>query len=264
VGHPSQVRQACCEGGVDYGCTDCAGPCGTVWGTACIDPCCGHPGLYPPCPNPCRTTLVGELLLDIRHVVCTSLTNVFCCAFGNCGMATCGRCGPYVTGGYGCCDSYDCGSCDCGGAVTMSDCGCQNGSVQVSPLEVGQPSPPAVDEQGNPFRDDPVQGTGAMRSQQTMRTRSILPAPRAATPPQIARRPVRRASYQEAVPASSKSAIPSSNRVAPRATSNAAPVRAGHYTPQSSPALRPATGVLLQPVPQASGSTSALRFREAG
>ncbi len=264
VNHPSRVQQACCECGVDYGYAGCAGQCGTVWGTTCLDPCCGHPGLYPPCPNPCRTTLVGELLLDIRHVVCSSLTHVFSCAFGTCGMVTCARCGPCVTDCYDCCDSYDCGSCDCGGAVTTSDCGCYGGSVHMSPLEVGQPAPAAVDEQGNPFRDDPAQGTGAMGAQQTMRTRSILPAPRAAAQTQPVRRSVRRASYQEPVSRSAQlPASPSVNRNGARTISNAVPSRAGHYIPQRTSTLRPTRGVQLQPVPQASGSASALRFRDA-
>ncbi len=185
VGQKGEVRQASCYS--DCGPMDCGGNCGTVWGATCMDPCNYHPGLYAPCPNPCRTTLVGELLLDVKHAVCTSLSHIFCCTFGNCGLATCGRCGP-------CIESYDCCSgCDscvggtyvdgCAGCgTTTSDCGCQGGSMQVSPLEVGQPAPAGVNPQNNPFRDDPnPQGTGAMGVQQTTRTRSILPAPRAAT-----------------------------------------------------------------------------------
>ncbi len=118
--------------------------------------------------------LGGELLMDIRHVVCSSLTHVFSCAFGTCGMVTCARCGPCVTDCYDCCDSYDCGSCDCGGAVTTSDCGCHGGSSDES-LGNRSAAPAAVDEQGNPFRDDPAKGTGAMGTQQTMRTRRFSP-----------------------------------------------------------------------------------------
>ena len=261
VHQKSEVQQASCYS--DCGSVGCGSHCGTVWGATCMDPCSHHPGLYPPCPNPCRTTLVGELLLDVKHAVCTSLSHIFCCTFGTCGMSTCARCGPCVES-YDCCSGCDScvggtyvdGCADCG--TTASGCGCQGGSMQVSPLEVGQPAPSSVQPQSNPFRDDP-QGTGAVGVQQTTRTRSILPAPRAAKHPPARTRSVRRASHQEAVSGPvSKTKRPSESRSASRTAS----VPQRRSLPQRPTTLRRANGAELQPVPQASDGESALRFRD--
>lgn len=263
VDQPSAVQQASCVGGVGCASGGCAGDCGTVWGTTCMDPCSCGPGLYPPCPNPCRTTLVGELLMDVHQAVCTSLSTVFCFALSPCravGCGTyacgdCGTCGGCVTGAYdSCCDMGTVGDCGC---AAPSDCNCGGSSSSVVPLEVGQPAPPAVNQQPNPFRDDPVpQGSGTSVTPQTSRTRSILPAPRAAMHPQAPRRAVRRASYQEPQPAATQ---PPSRQPAARQSSFAP----RHYQPQRTAQLRPTQAVQLQPVPQqAKNSTPALRFRD--
>ena len=250
VDQRSQVQRACCETCVDYGYADCCGPSGVVWGTSCPDPCCSRPGLYPPCPNPCGTTLVGELLLDVRCAVCTSLTAVFGCAFGHCAAPGYAACDPCMVEPYDC---YQCAPSGCG-------CGCGASGVERTPLDVGQPAP-TVDEQGNPFRDDPMpQGAGTA---QTMRRRSILPAPRAAIQARTPRRAVRRASYQEAVPTTSRT---SSRAVGakplPRPATSTPLTAPRHYQPERSTSLRAVSGVQLQSVPQSSSSSSALRFRE--
>ena len=248
VNQPSRVQRACCETCVDYGSAGGCGQCDVVWGTSCPDPCGSCPGLYPPCPNPCRTTLVGELLLDVRCAVCTSLTHLFSCAFGQCGVPACTSCGPCSV------EMYD--GCQC----ASSGCDCGASAVQMAPLDVGQPAP-AVDEQGNPFRDDPMpQGAGAAQS---MRMRSVLPAPRAAAQPRTSQRVVRRASYQEVLPNTTRATSRAvSARPLPRPATLSPSVAPQHYQPERATSLRATSGVQLQRVPQSSGSPSALRFRE--
>ncbi len=262
VDQPTEVQQVSCTSCVGCGSAGCADDCGTVWGTNCMDPCSCGPGLYPPCPNPCRTTLVGELLTDVHRAVCTSLSTVFCFALSPC-RAVGG--GPYYGGG-GTCGGCVTGACDeCCDVGTVSDCGCAASSgcscgatsSSMVPLEVGQPAPPAVNQQPNPFRDDPVpQGSGATVTPQSSRTRSILPAPRAAMHPQTPRRVVRRASYQDPQPSATRAP---SHQPAVRPTSFAP----RHYQPQRTAALRPTQAVQLQQVPQqGQDSSSALRFRD--
>ncbi len=77
---------------------------GTVWGTDCSV----RPGLFPPCPSPCQTTLLGELVYDVKTAVDGTLSTVFGCLFGD----------PYGCRGAGTCGEpmWDTCGTACGGA----------------------------------------------------------------------------------------------------------------------------------------------------
>ena len=169
----SKLRAASFGGG---GCSDCVGVFhrghygGVVWGNQCMD-CSTRRPLFPPCPNPCRTTLVGELALSVKHAVDTGLGNLFHCVFD------CHHCG-----------SQDCSShCDDGYEVYES------GEV-AEMSEQPQPVPEHADE-SDPFTDDPLPHENGTKA--TMR--SVMPGPRVSGPANT-RRSVRPINYQTEAP----------------------------------------------------------------
>lgn len=158
---------------------------GTVWGTSCLD--CGYkPTLFPPCPNPCDRTLLGELLYGVRDAVDCGLSRVSCCLFGGCGMpcgceTVCGCEAPACSSGCGCDASVD------AGYSTMEP-------VMASPTPaVPQPAPAPAEPQANPFQDDPAQGAGV---QPIKKASQAIPAPRRSQPVRRAAR-VQRTSFEE-------------------------------------------------------------------
>ena len=160
------------------GCNDCGGGFhrghfhrghygGVVWGNQCMDCCTKHP-LFPPCPNPCRTTLAGELVLGVKHAVDSGLENLFHCVFD------CHHC-----------QSHGFSSCQCDDGYEIHE-GEEAAEVEEQP----QPAPEHSDE-SDPFKDDPpskVDGTKA-----TMR--SVMPGPRVSGPANL-RRSVRPVNHQ--------------------------------------------------------------------
>ena len=105
-----------------------------VWGVQCGM----RRGLYPPCPNPCHTTLLGGLCCDLKNCIDQGLSQLSCCLLGHaaigCGHNSCRR------GGCGtnrCCDDVCCDS-----SMTTS----------AAPTEATT-VPTAA--QPDPFQDDP-------------------------------------------------------------------------------------------------------------
>lgn len=161
---------------------------GTVWGTSCLD--CGYkPALFPPCPNPCDRTLLGEVLYGVRDAVDCGLSRISCCLFGGCGMA----CGCETACG---CEAPVCASgcsngCGCDGSV---DAGYSTmDPVMASPTPaVPQPTPAPAEPQANPFQDDPAQGTSV---QPIKKASQSMPAPRRTQA--VRRSRIQRTSFEE-------------------------------------------------------------------
>ncbi|MCP4192068.1 MAG: hypothetical protein GY768_15760 [Planctomycetaceae bacterium] len=145
---------------------------GVVWGNQCVD-CKPRRKLFPPCPNPCRTTLLGEVVLGVKHAVDAGLSNAFHCVF-HCGQ--CNSCG------------YD--SCQCGDGYVdhYGEEAIGDGQMQPVPAEL-------TTEKGNPFGDDPLP-QGAAKARSSMR--SIMPSARV-DGPAATRRSVRPVSNEELV-----------------------------------------------------------------
>lgn len=267
-----KLGHASTAGGVTKAsCDSCAGGygSGTVWGTSCID-CNVGPGLYPPCPNPCRTTLLGELVCDVKNAVDTSLSHLFCCLLGNSGYP-CGSCanccdagcgagqygagcgvGDYGVGDYGVgCD----GSCD-GGYVGSGVPTPASSPVMSQPMGApAQPSATPIHAQPNPFTDDapaiqPIPGGSASRN---------TPSRRAITRRTVSQsvRPVSHTEPKEKAPASIRRAAPDAQPI------RSAAVPLEHYQPRRRASLRTTHGATLKKTPIQSGGTPALRFRVA-
>lgn len=219
-------------------CDSCdAGYCGgagTVWGTSCFG-CNVRPGLYPPCPNPCRTTLLAELICDVKGAVDTSLSHLFCCVLGRlaCGchdVCTCGA-ADYMDGGCGC------NSCD--GGVVMG------GETMMQP-SVPQPAP--MSTQPNPFTDDP-QGSGVQPIPGGSASRNMPPLTRSAVTKKT--QPVRQVNHIDAPQK--------------RPQVDAKPLRptpASNYRLRHRSSLRTSSGSQLKQTPvRDQGAGPAIRFR---
>jgi hypothetical protein len=248
------------HGGVRQACHSCDAPPGgfyggggTVWGTECF-PCNVKPGLFPPCPNPCQTTLLGELIYDVRTVVDGTLSHVFGCVFGH----------PCGCRGVCSCVALDCDSCagDYWSEPTV-------GSSTMEPA--GQPVP-AIDGYRDPFRDEPTPSPPVQPVPTPSARRSILPetartsahqrVPRA-RPATMARRvshdvPVTAVSTPEK---NGPTALPSAIAAQPLQPDIAVP---RHYQPRRPASMRRANGESLYQTPvRSNGVPPALRFRSA-
>ena len=146
---------------------------GLVWGNQCFD-CNPRHKLFPPCPNSCRTTLLGEVVLGVKHAVDTGLNNAFHCVFH------CGHCST--------CGSDNC-QCDEGYVEHYEDGVVVESEMQPVPAEMNS-------EKGDPFGDDP-QPQGAAKARSSMR--SIMPSARALGPA-TKRRAVRPVSNEQSSP----------------------------------------------------------------
>jgi hypothetical protein len=238
---------------------------GLVWGSNCGigcggGPCSMHTPLFSPCPNPCQTTLLGELVYDVKTAVDSGLSSLFGCLLGN-------NCFPC-----GCHDVCTCSEPACG---VGGDCGCDAGitSTMSEPMMMMEPTParpsPAV---SNPFGDDPHPPTAAPSViPKASASRVISPTRSPSTPPQYrpaARRPggVRPVAYEQPVlerqePGRLPAQATSADALTP--TAGSIDSSAEHYQPRRNASLRTVTGVKLQRAPvRANGSTPALRFRE--
>lgn len=212
----------------------------TVWGTECLD-CTYKPGLFPPCPNPCQTTLLGELCHDVKTVVDGTLSHVFGCVFGH----PCG-CRGVCT----CTDFASCSSCG------SSDCGCESGMLPTMTIV------PSDMSEGNPFRDDPSPTPALQPVPNASARRSMLPQPGTSVRRfQPSPQRVNRVSYEVPVPARpSDLSLPTTN--ASRANPVPPTTQVPHYHPQHRVALRRANGATVRSVADTdSGSRPPLRFR---
>lgn len=140
---------------------------GLVWGSQCYHGCSTSPPLFPPCPNPCRTTLLGELVMGTRECLDRVMSHA-CCL-----LSPCCYCSPYA--------SDDCSWDEYDGRWDEYD-----GAV----IE-GEPIPVSPQVEPDPFTDDPETGSGA---RSTMR--SIMPAPQGSAKASK-RNGVRRVSHNE-------------------------------------------------------------------
>ena len=226
------------------------------------------PGLYPPCPNPCQTTLLADLVCDVRTAVDTSLSNLFCCVLGMgqqlaCGCVNACSCGvpDYGCGaagiGAGCGAAAYGGGCDCaecvGGGAAMSQ------PTPAYPSPATQP-PTVAPTQPNPFSDDapaiqPIPGGSTSRNElPATRQRSVAQQPRATSR-------VKRVTHQQ-VTRPTPQAAPA--RIKPRVV-EARPIPAqaqSHYTPRRSAAIRTSNGRQLRKTPvRTTSPKSSLRFR---
>ena len=190
----SQVRPASfCEGCGGYSSCDS----GTIWGSSCCAPSCGfRPGLLPPCPNPCRTTFLADMVCGLKNAVDTSVSHVLGSVF-----SCCNTCGSRVGCG---CDGMmidsGCGGCDAG-YVTNSyeSMGQPTPAATPAPLMETEPAPPAMTgANADPFIDDAPNGTS---SRSVMQNRSARG--------QVIGGGVRRMSYEEPVTQSAKPRLPS-------------------------------------------------------
>ncbi len=161
------VQQACYQGG-HFGIGHHPRP---VWGMYSPDPCGRPHGLFPPCPNPCRPTLLGELVRDVKYAVDGSVRHVLCFALGGCRL--CGAC------------------CDTCGELS-NGCDCDGGVYDVESTFVPQPATPT--DLSDPFQDEQVQGTGvsAKVGRSGARTQTAATAPRTG-------QAVQRASHEQPV-----------------------------------------------------------------
>jgi hypothetical protein len=229
---------------------------GAIWGTTCDD--CGlRPGLYPPCPNPCQTTLIGEILCDVKTAVDGGLSHLFCCLFGVCGMPC------------GCVDNCTCGSVwdgYCDGASCDSGYVVQSGPQVIHQGTPMQSAPPATESQVNPFSDDPTPanpGTKVQPIPNPSARRPVISSPRVSHVPRTVRRTsVRPINYEQTAPAAAQAQ--------PQTISAddvmAQPLRpaAAHYQPRRTLSLRSSHGGQLKAAPvRANGTLPSLRFREA-
>ncbi len=141
---------------------------GVVWGVQCYHGCKTHAPLFPPCPNPCRTTLLGELVMGTKH--CFHKVMSHAC---HCILSPCCLCGP----------------CACG------DCGWEDGSMMMEGEMIeGEPIPASPHVEPDPFTDDPPATGSGTRST----LRSVMPVPRSSAQARK-RSGVRRASHSATV-----------------------------------------------------------------
>ncbi len=220
---------------------------GAVWGTSCPD-CQTHPGLFPPCPNPCQTTLLGELVCDVKLAVDTGLATIFDCLFGGCGFPC------------GCQDVCVCESSGCG----MSGVGCEScDSSEMSTIMQPQQATPTPAYAPNPFGDDPNQGSGLKPMPNKAAARSRLPGPRLSLSRGRARTTVQRATHTApmARPAGVVPATLESAELVAEPLAGSTGAAAGHYQPRKTTSLRKASGAELKLAPLRGSATPALRFR---
>lgn len=255
------IGRAPVQGGVQPASCSTCGPAptgfydGVVWGGNCMD-CRVKHGLFPPCPNPCRTTLLGELVFDVKTAVDTGLSTLFSNLLGPSGFPC------------GCQDVCSCAEPACGMAAGC-DCGGDMGTVISEPMMM-QPTPaspaPAV---ADPFGDDP-QPTPATPSASARRSIMTTP-PRAAQPVRrnVSRRPtaVRPISHEQPIverPEPHRISVSGVSVEAAPLQAEAASEAAEHYQPRRTTSLRRISGAELKRAPvRAHGSTPSLRFREA-
>lgn len=217
------------HGGGTCGTGNCGCGGGTVWGTYCYDGCSYGPGLFPPCPNPCRTTLVGELLCDLKTAVHHTVA-----AVGHVLCAPCRGCG------------YGADACCCE-AGYVGDAYGVDYSGEYSTLGTYQDVVPSPAE--DPFQDDPSpQATSARKAQ----TRSLLPVPQASRMRSPARYAARRVSHEEPVA-----------KPAAKANGGSAVRQASHYELERATSLRKTNGKPLSKAPVSQDHDSALRFRDS-
>lgn len=246
-------------------CTTCAGGThgfydGIVAGAPCMD-CKVRPKLFPPCPQPCQTTLLAEVVYDVKHVVDTGLSSLFCCLLGDTGFG----CGCH-------------GVCTCEEPYYASiDQGTQEYIIESDhvPPSVMQPTPQSNGGEPDPFRDDPpsMQPIPNNSTTQVRRpaTKSVVQPTR--TVPQVQQAshvdravPTPPRSIQltslEAAPLPAEAAPLTQPAVAPDADFTPPPV-AGHYVPRRATSLRRVDGAQLRKASvQVQSGTPTLRFRE--
>lgn len=149
--------------------SDSCGPScgGTVWGTQCMSSCCGNKvGLFPPCPNPCGGTYIGDRLAKAKGKLDSGLKGMFGKLLGrkNC----CDACG-YVDCDGACGHPYDGGTdipCEC------SDCQSAVQPLPAPPMDTAEPTPSSTPSQTDPFVDDSAaMGSGARFRGPTNRVR---------------------------------------------------------------------------------------------
>lgn len=241
---------------------------GTVWGTSC-DECSVTPGLFPPCPNPCHTTLLGEMLYDVKSAVDHGLSHLFGCVLGPC----CLPCGCQdvcsCVSDCGCGSGCD-GGCD-GGCDAGCDAGCDGGYVEGGYLEHSapqvsspQPTPAVATPQANPFGDDPAPSSRLQPVPNRSASRMVRPTNRV-TPVrrQAVRSGVRRVSFEQGV-AEETQPTPATFAVPTEAVQPIRAAVAGHYEPRRDTSLRQAGGAELKRAPlRQDGTAPSLRFRES-
>lgn len=246
-----EVQQVSCAS-----CDSCSGGCGAAWGTEFCDI---QPGLFPPCPNPCRTTLLADFVGDVKMAVDTSLSNLFCCVLGMGQQLACGCVNSCSCGapGYG----YGVAEYGCG-APSGCDCGMCNGGMVGSPtpaMMMPTDQPPTVPDAGqpNPFGDDPQPSVQPIPNGAT--SRSVVPPRR---PTSVVNRPhatgsVRRVSHQQSLATPAPQRIQSPVEARPIQTRSQA-----HYTPRRAASIRTSNGQQLQKTPiQSKAPQSSIRFR---
>ena len=142
---------------------------GVVWGAQCYQCCKTNAPLFPPCPNPCRTTLLGELVMGTKHCLEKAMNHAC-----NCLLSPCCLCGP----------------CACG------DCNwdAYEGTIVEGGVVEGEPIPVSPQVEPDPFTDDPPATGSGTRST----TRSVMPVPRGSAQARK-RSGVRRVSHAESV-----------------------------------------------------------------
>jgi hypothetical protein len=242
------VRPASCQT-CEQPCNDCYA--GTVWGTDCLD-CNVKPGLFPPCPNPCQTTLLGELVYDVRTAVDCTLQHVLGCVF----------CNPCLCADVSTCCDPGCGSCagDYGDAMEMMT------PELAAPM--GEPVPSQRDQDIDPFGDEPAPNRPLQPIPKSATTRSVIASPRVASKRHHARpqATARRASYEVPVGATAQDelhgrAVPA---VAVQPSGYGVARGSQAYSLRRSTSLRRSNGEQLEltPIPR-SGSLPPLRFRSS-
>ena len=158
----SRVEPAGCVGcGTHHGHQGHYG--GVVWGAQCYHGCKTNAPLFPPCPNPCRTTLLGELVMGTKHCLHKVMSHACHCLLSPCCLCAC------------------------------NDCGYEGTVVEGGIIE-GEPIPVSPQVEPDPFTDDPPAAGSGTRS--TMR--SVLPVPQNSAQ-QHNRSGVRRVSHNEHV-----------------------------------------------------------------
>ena len=245
---------------------------GAVWGTSCggCSSCDIRPGLFPPCPNPCNTTLLGDVVCDVKCAVDNGLSHLVGSLFG----ALCLPCGCRdVCSCETLCDSGCSGGCDSGcssmGAVGSGCSSCNSGVVSSpvyspapamspTPATPLQPTPVGVPTQANPFVDDPAP-SARLQPVPPRAARHIKAAPRMSKAP--ARRTIQAVNFESPAEDASIDNTPAQIE-APE--SQPLTHQSGHYLPRRTTSLRQSNGKELKLAPmRATGEAPALRFRDA-
>ena len=234
---------------------------GAIWGTSCgCSTCNVGPGLFPPCPNPCNTTLLGDVVCDVKGAVDNGLSHLFGTLFG----AICLPCGcqSVCSCDMGGCDSgCTSGGCDTGCSAGCSSCnsGVSSGvsgdyttvpTLSPTPAAPLQPTPATGPTPANPFVDDPVP-SARLQPIPPRAARRISTAPRLSQ--QTARATVRPVSYEIApsasVPAEATNVAPAQLQATVQDAQPLTQEQSGHYLPRRTTSLRQSNGTELKLAP---------------